>query len=216
MRKLFDAIKKNDIITVKELLAKKPDLLFATAKKPPRSDDGQSTLQVALKNGRFEIAEYLISLGAEVNFIESADCANDWRTPVLHDAIRAAVFTCRSNCVEPDGSLRLLSSKIEADHSFAILEKMLFLGADVNTTDSYGNTALDRAILDASQVLPSYHHGEKRALDDRKLTSELKDDLTRIFKALFAHGADKKQTDRIYGIPVCEHYQEQPVGMFLK
>jgi len=215
MKKLFDAIKKNDIAIVKELLVKKPELLFATAKKPPRSDDSQSVLQIALKNGRIEIAEYLISIGADVNFMEE-DCANDWRAPVLHDAIRLAVFSCRSNCVERDGSLRFLSSKEEADKSFAILDKMLSLGANVNKVDSYGNTALDRAILDACQVLPGYHHGEKRVLNDRKLTEELRFDLCRIFEALFSHGSDRKQTDRNSGVPVCEHYQNQPIGEFLK
>ncbi|MCT4595158.1 MAG: ankyrin repeat domain-containing protein [Anaeromicrobium sp.] len=37
---------------------------------PPKKDDGQSPLQVALKTGNFQIADFLIDNGANLNFME--------------------------------------------------------------------------------------------------------------------------------------------------
>ena len=85
MKKLFKAIKNDDLVTIQEILLKRPELISCTAKKPPKADDGQSLLQVALKNGKIRIANYLLEAGADVNFMESPLCENKWRTPVIHD-----------------------------------------------------------------------------------------------------------------------------------
>ena len=69
MKKLFTAIRKGDIETVRELLEKKPELISCTAKQPPKQDDGQSPLQVAIKSGQFEIAHLLLDLGADLDYI---------------------------------------------------------------------------------------------------------------------------------------------------
>ena len=52
MKKLFTAIRKGDIDTVKDLIEKDNSLVFCVAKQPPKSDDGQSTLQVAIRKCR--------------------------------------------------------------------------------------------------------------------------------------------------------------------
>ena len=52
MKKLFKAIRNNDLDTVRQLIEKKPELVNCTAKQPPKKDDGQSPLQVALKTGK--------------------------------------------------------------------------------------------------------------------------------------------------------------------
>ena len=103
MKKLFTAIHKGDLSTVQKLLDKDPALISCTAKKPPKTVDGQSPLQVALKSGQVEIVAFLLDKGADVNFMESPDCANDWRMPVLQDAITCAVMCCRWNASTPDG-----------------------------------------------------------------------------------------------------------------
>ena len=97
MKKLFTAIRKSDLETIKQIIEKKPELVNCTAKQPPKKDDGQSPLQVALKTGNTAIANYLLDQGADVNFIEDESCCNQWRTPVLHDAINCAVMLCRWN-----------------------------------------------------------------------------------------------------------------------
>ena len=124
-----------------------PELVNAPATSPPKKNDGQSPLQIALKWGQFTIADLLIERGADVNFIELSDI-NAWRTPVLHDAIRATVFSMRSAWAT-SGSVERLQAGI------AILTKILQRGGDPNSVDSYGNTGLGRALLDLRQVLTS-------------------------------------------------------------
>ncbi len=49
-----------------------------------------------LKTGNTAIANYLLDMGADVNFIEDETCCNAWRTPVLHDAINCAVMLLKA------------------------------------------------------------------------------------------------------------------------
>ena len=67
MTKLFKAIRQNDIETVKKVLHKYPEKVNCMATAPPKKDEGQSPLQVAIKVGNIEIAHYLIDQGADVN-----------------------------------------------------------------------------------------------------------------------------------------------------
>ena len=140
MKKLFQAIRKSEIEVVKQLIQKKTELVNCVAKHPPKKDDGQSPLQVALKTGNSEIAEYLIEAGADVNVIEDASCCNWWRTPVLHDAINNAVMKSRWNTNSEYMGFKVYSTEEDARRAYAILEKMLDLGADVNAVDSFGNS----------------------------------------------------------------------------
>ena len=66
MKKLFNAIRKSDLETVRQIILKQPELVNCVAKQPPKKDDGQSPLQVALKTGNNDIAEFLIDNGAEL------------------------------------------------------------------------------------------------------------------------------------------------------
>src|SRR5205807_725345 len=95
----------------------------------------------AFKTGQFEIANYLIDQGADVNHIEESK-VNEWRAPVLHDALRAAAFN---------------AGKDHFKDAIALIKRMLKLGADPNAVDSYGNNCLIRAILDAKIRLPNDH-----------------------------------------------------------
>lgn len=193
MKKLFKSIRAEKLDEVKQIIENKPELVNCIAKQPPKKDDGQSPLQVALKVGAFDICDYLIDKGADLNFMEDASCCNDWRTPVVHDAINAAVMNSRWNVLNNyNGAdeLEVFSTKEEADRAFSVLERMLDLGADVNKLDSSGNSAIWRFCLQASQILPMYNYSTGTEMDDRKFTPELQDDLMRILKALCSHGAD--------------------------
>lgn len=142
MKKLFQAIRKKDIEQVKQIIEHKPELVNCVAKQPPKKDDGQSPLQVSLKTGAFEIAEYLIDKGADLNFMEDSSCCNAWRAPVIHDAINAAVMNSRWNTNDNIRGFRVFSTEQDARRAYRILEKMLTLGADVNALDSYGNSGI--------------------------------------------------------------------------
>ena len=183
MKKLFTAIRQGDSSLVCELLDKKPELISCAAKAPPKKDAGQSPLQVAIKSGHFAIAHLLLDRGADVNFMEAEDYVSDWRMPVVQDAVMAAVMNTRWTTVRPDG-VHVSHTQAEADEAYALLERIVRAGADLTRVDSYGNNALDRALLDARRILPQFHPGEKRYLNDRVMSPELDADLTRIFRLL--------------------------------
>jgi ankyrin repeat protein len=136
------AIRKHENASVKQMLAAMPDLVAAKAKNPPKKDDGQSPLQIAFKVGNFEAAAYLLESGADPDYIEESEI-NEWKAPVLHDAIRATIFNCKTVQKNADGfewGLRLI---------LTMLEK----GANPNKEDSYGNNCGMRAVLDARQMI---------------------------------------------------------------
>lgn len=218
MKKLFQAIRQGNIETVRALLEKKPALIACTAKQPPKKDDGQSPLQVALKTGNFEIAEYLLDLQADVNFMESEDCCNEWRAPVIHDAINAAVMNSRWNVNSEIlyGGVKVFHSKAEADRAYGILERVIRMGADTNAVDSYGNSCVWRACLQARQILPSYNHREQKMGTDRILTPELKEDLHRIFTLLLKNGMDADYVKPGETRTAKEMFRNEPVVKFLQ
>ena len=209
MKKLFTAITKNDVQTVRTLLNKSPDLIHCVSKAPPKKHDGQSPLQVALKTARTEMIELLLTYHPDVNFMESETCINEWRAPVIHDAINRAVMYSRWNINGPDG-LQEFNTKQEADDAFRILQKIIRLGADVNAKDSYGNACMDRACLQARQILPKAND------PDRILTDALREDLSRIFALLIVEGADMEYiAPHAFGKNYIEKYGNEAIGELL-
>lgn len=217
MKKLFKAVKSGNLDAIKQILETNPEAIHAVAKQPPKSDDGQSLLQVALKTGNLEAANLLLDYRADVNFMEAEDCCNDWRMPVLHDAIRCAVMSSRWNAKDYiSGAYVTHSTEDKADKAFCLLKRMLELGADISAKDSYKNTTLERAILDARQLLPAFNYSTKTTADNRRVTPELRHDFARIFKLLFDYGADPRWIDRISGQTIKERYGAEPVAEFLE
>ena len=194
MKKLFLAIHKKDLKSVKEIIEKDPQLVNCVAKQPPKKDDGQSPLQVACKTGHIEIANYLIDMGANVNFMESKDCCNEWRTPILHDAINCAVMCSRWNTnhqnLDSTRILSVYSNPERAEAAYQLLKKIIDKGADINALDSYGNSCLDRYCLQACQILPAFDHSTGEVCDNCEFTKELHEDLKRILILLKESGAD--------------------------
>lgn len=213
MKKLFTAIRSSDIETVRKIIEKKPALVNCVAKQPPKKDDGQSPLQVALKTGNTAIADYLLDMGADVNFIEDESSCNDWRTPVLHDAINCAVMFCRWNTDDKYMGFRVFSTKERAAHALGILKRMLDMGADVNALDSYGNSGLNRFALQAKQILPAFNYAEHREEADRIFTEELHEDLWNVLNALKEAGADASYKAPNLGYSVREFCSEGSISV---
>lgn len=147
-------------------------------------------MQVALKTGALDVAEYLIDCGADLNYMEDESCCNEWRTPVIHDAINAAVMKCRWNTNDKIRGFIEYSTEKEARKAYEILEKMLKLGADVNKLDSYGNSGIWRFCLQANQILPTFNYFTNSESDDRIFTKELENDLLNVLNLLCKYGAD--------------------------
>lgn len=216
MQKTFKAVRSGNIDAVKEILDANPEEINAVAKQPPKKDDGQSLLQVALKTGNLDMANLLLDYHANVNFMEAEECCNEWRMPVLHDAIRCAIMNCRWNSKDYiSGEYVVHTAKDNTDKAFSVLKRMLELGADILAKDSYGNTTLERAVLDARQLLPTYNYSTKTTDDDHIITPEARHDFTQIFKLLFDYGADTQWIDRNSGKTIKESYGAEPVAEFL-
>ena len=215
MKKLFKAIRDRNIELIRELIATSSELVNCIAKQPPKKDDGQSPLQVALKTGAFDIAEFLIDNGADLNFMEDESCCNTWRTPVIHDAINAAVMSSRWNTNNPYTGFEVFSTEENAITARKILEKMLQLGADVNKVDSSGNSGIWRFCLQANQILPRYNYATNSECDDRIFTSELETDLLCILKLLCNYGADLSYASPNVGLTVKEFYANGSMSKLL-
>ena len=171
----FKAVSDGDVIKVSELLDNNSEYLSICNVAPPKKDDGQSGLQVAFKTGNFEIARLLIDKGADTNFMETSEI-NDWTSPVLHDCLRATIFS--SYTLQKDTKI--------FNKAFSLLELMLSKNADPKSTDSYGNNCLHRALMDARQMLDN---------PSTDFTSNiLIQQLQSVFKQLIRAGADIKQS----------------------
>ncbi len=215
MKKLFKAIREKNFELVSQLINSSPDLVNCTAKQPPKKDDGQSPLQVALKTGAFDIAEYLIDHGADLNFMENESCSNTWRTPVIHDAINAAVMSSRWNTNNQYTGFKVFSTEEDAISARTLLEKMLQLGADINKLDSHGNSGIWRFCLQANQILPRFNYTTNCECDDRIFTAELEADLLNILKLLYRHGADLRYVSPNVGLTVKEFYANGSMAKLL-
>ena len=123
IKKLFKDIRHNDIEAVKASIAKTPAIVSEYFDgKSPKKDIGQSSLQVAVKCGCFEIIELLLENGADVNFMENPEVVPPHSTcmPVLHDVIIGAMDS-------------LLYYNCEASEKYVKLaEVFLEKGADPN------------------------------------------------------------------------------------
>lgn len=170
MKKLFKAIRQENLDEVKKIIAKNPDLVNCVATPPPKKDNGQSPLQVAIKISAFEIIDYLIENNANVNFMEAEDDDPGLRCPVLHDAIR---MTLRSLCYKKFNV---------SDRGLKIVEELLKRGADPNKRASNGYDALNMAISDAEYLL------EKEIYSDAWDKAEQQ--ITQLFDLLIEYGAD--------------------------
>lgn len=93
---------------------------------------------------------------------------------------------------------------------------MLELGSDIHSHDSYGNSCLGRAILDAKQILPRKNYKDPEWVDERPLNKELKEDLTLVFNLLIKFGADVNEVDPRTGKSLLEYNQQEYVAQFLQ
>jgi len=167
----FKAIRDHDLQKVTELITQDQEYLAVCNFAPPKKDDGQSGLQVAFKTGSFNVARFLINQGADVNFIEKSD-VNEWKAPVLHDCIMATIHKC----------LTLKKDTTRFDEAFSLLQLMLHKKADPNAIDSYGNSCLHRAFLDARQMIDT----PAADFNNDILLTQLRS----VFKELINAGAD--------------------------
>lgn len=193
MKKLFDNIKKSNIEKVSQIIEKNPELVNCVSENLTRIDEGQSPLQIALRTGNTAIANYLLDMGADVNFITKGETA--CKEPVIHTAIKCAVLSCRWNENDKHTGFREFSTKEKAVEALGILKKMLDMGADVKALDFLGYSGLGCFVRRAQGILPTYNYIYEREENDRIFTTEVHEDLKNVLKALKDAGADLSELD---------------------
>lgn len=171
MKKLFTVIRQGKLDEVKSIIEKKPELVNCVSGALPKKDHGQSPLQVALKTGKYEIADYLIEHGADINFMEAEDDDPELRAPVLFDAINSTIM---SLCYK-----RFDESEI----AFGYVKKLVERGADVNKLASNGFDAINWSVSAAELLF------ERESVYPQS-QGAVRKQLTRILDLLIEHGAD--------------------------
>ena len=176
MKKLFKAIRQNDLESVIKILEKNPEVINCMATPPPKKDDGQSPLQVSIKTGNLTIAQYLIEKGADVNHMEPDNGlppTQTYRCPVLFDAIMGLFARWENR---------------RGDY-FQVVSKLLEVGANPNKQDNRGNDSWDL-------TLNTYSFNISR-LRDGASTDTFTDMTRELLDILIKHNADILNLDRI-------------------
>ena len=209
----FEAIRANELETVKSMLAADPALVNTPAPKKPADTRGMSPLQVALCTGwHRDIAWFLLEHGADVNFC--ADAKLDGY-PVLFDGVNAAIWNARRCAWDGQDTtpMRLVwkHTQAEADDAFAFLRRMLALGADVQATDQYGRGVLMEAVEETSRLCPIRSEETGEFYPGRPITEEMRHDIRRIFQLLIDAGADRENRSAYSGKTIRQHYEGSPV-----
>lgn len=83
MKKLFTVIRQGKLDEVTRILDKNPDLISCLAVAPPKKDNGQSPLMVAIKSDNVEVANLLLERGADVNFQDAPTQPHNESVPIL-------------------------------------------------------------------------------------------------------------------------------------
>lgn len=180
MKKLFVLLRQGNLDEVKRIISDKPELLNCVAGPTPKKDHGQSLLQVALKSGNFEIAEYLIDAGIDVNFMEGEDDDPGLRAPVLFDAITAAID---SLCIGQYRTQEEATRKfMESDRALSLMKKIILKGADVNRKTSNGMNAINWSLHHAGLM------GRPSAYPNSQ--EKVREQLTSVLDFLIENGAD--------------------------
>ncbi|MDE7200751.1 MAG: ankyrin repeat domain-containing protein [Lachnospiraceae bacterium] len=182
MKKLFVAIRQGKLDEVARILDKNPDLIACLAKAPPKKDDGQSPLMVAIKSDNLEVAHLLLDRGADVNFRDAINpYGSNFSAPIWYDAIGQCFMRAR-NIVGPGPE--------RSKGYFLLLRRLLDMGMDPNQTTLPGGRSAWQHAVDqydefARGSYPSYYVEESKT-ENRQLREMLK----AVLDELLAHGAD--------------------------
>lgn len=184
MKKLFRLIRQGKTEEVAALLDKKPELISCTATPPPKKDDGQSPLMVAIKSDNPEVAHLLLDRGADVNFQDAPTQPHNESVPIWYLAV--------GQCFLRAGDTVSERSKERSREYFLLLRRLLELGMDPNrkaTSDSWAINAWQFALEEYERfALRSYadYCQELQRGHNRQLREMLK----AVLDLLLAHGAD--------------------------
>ena len=184
MKKLFTMIRRGNLEEVAAILDKNPDLISCLAKAPPKKDDGQSPLMVAIKSDNLEVAHLLLDRGADVNFRDAPTQPHNESAPIWYNAV--------GQCFMRAGNIVSDQSKERSKGYFLLLRRLLDMGMDPNqkfTSDFLSFNAWQAALKEYDQfargTLPSYYVEETKAGN-----RQLREMLQAVLNELLKHGVD--------------------------
>lgn len=184
MKKLFTLIRQGKTAEVAALLDKKPELISCTATAPPKKDDGQSPLMVAIKSDNLEVAHLLLDRGADVNFRDAPTQPHNESAPIWYNAV--------GQCFMRAGNIVSDEAKERSKGYFLLLRRLLEMGMDPNqkfSTDLLSRNAWQVALDEYAEFVhgsyPSYYIEETK-----EQNRQLREMLKAVLDELLAHGVD--------------------------
>ena len=184
MKKLFTVIRQGKLDEVTRILDKNPDLISCLAVAPPKKDDGQSPLMVAIKSDNVEVAHLLLDRGADVNFQDEPTQPHNESVPIWYLAV--------GQCFMRAGDHVSVPNKERSRQYFLLLRRLLDMGMDPNqkaTSDFRTFNAWEFALTQydyfAHDSYPSYYVEETK-IQNRQLREMLK----AVLDELLSHGVD--------------------------
>lgn len=183
MKKLFTSIRQGKLDEVTRILDKNPDLISCLAKAPPKKDDGQSPLMVAIKSDNPEVAHLLLDRGADVNFRDAPSQPHNESAPIWYNAVGQCFLRAR-HTVGP-GIAR-------TKQFFELLCRLLDMGMDPNqkfTNDMMSLGAWEYA-LTQYDYFANDHYPDWYVEETKKENRQLREMLKAVLDQLLAHGAD--------------------------
>lgn len=185
MKKLFTVIRQGKLDEVARILDKNPDLISCLAKAPPKKDNGQSPLMVAIKSDNLEVAHLLLDRGADVNFRDAPTQPHNESSPIWYNAVGQCFLRAR-HTVGPGPE--------RSKEYFLLLRRLLDMG--MNPNQKFTN---DFSAFNAWQyALSQYDYFARDSFDDYPSTRErqqeqnrrLREMLKAVLDELLAHGVD--------------------------
>lgn len=185
MKKLFTSIRQGKLDEVAAILDKKPELIACLAKSPPKKDDGQSPLMVAIKSDNLEVAHLLLDRGADVNFRDAPTQPHNESAPIWYNAV-GQCFMRAGHTVGPGPE--------RSKAYFLLLRRMLDMGMDPNqkfTSDRLSRNAwqvaLDKYDEFAHNCFDDYPAIRKRQQEENHRLQEM---LKAVLDELLKHGVN--------------------------
>lgn len=184
-----------DLDKVKRILLKKPEFLEA------RDELGYTSLHLAALMGYQDIAEMLIAKGADVN------ATDEFGGIPLHVAINTRYDTLNMSKSNNEGQLYSIiyeETKIKMVSPKVMVEFLIASGADVNATDSRGDTPLhkaaDEGLADVAKILIANDSDvNAKAFRDETPLHKAVDDVD-VAKILILNGADVNAKSLLHGL----------------
>lgn len=185
MKKLFTVIRQGKLDEVARILDKNPNLISCLAKAPPKKDDGQSPLMVAIKSDNLEVAHLLLDRGADVNFRDAPTQPHNESAPIWYNAVGQCFMRAR-HTVGPGPE--------RSKGYFLLLRRLLDMGMDPNQrfTHDFGSFnawkhALNQYEYFAHGSFSDYPPSRERELDEQRRLREM---LKAVLDELLKHGVD--------------------------